>query len=254
MVLTVLLASVLFAAESDEPSTPAEEAEPTPTVEPEASPPSPPPMPAPVASPAAPRNAVMTRGLVLSTERLLPLVSVRPEGRRRPECFPAGCSESPALSGGVAFGFDAGRAESVIELPGLGIDGVFSGVTVGTEMLMGTETTTRKELRAEPAYPQGVVRTIESHEFVVAMMPRLGYAIALGESFAVWPRVGMVATVTESSTSTLKVPVITAQVAMLWFFASHVAFTLTPTGYVPTEANVTPVRRFGLDLGIALAF
>lgn len=206
--------------------------------------------------PRAP-NEDLRNGIVISAERLVPLVTHH-EGQSfvtfndGTTCGYGASLCAREVPGDVTFGFEAGAIRSLFDLPGVAVDGAIAGFTLGAGARVGA--TGGK--RVDQGFYDGFVRT----KSAVAVMPRAGYVLPVGGSFALWPRVGAVLLAQAEQNDAVVFPFATLDLAAALFAARHVAFTLTPSAQLPlSEDDGDPyatlfVRRLGLDAGLLLAF
>lgn len=273
MVLSAVVATVALAlAQADEPAAPDEEPAPEPAPDPA---PPPPPVreqaPPPHEEPAwfeTPRpkprlNEDLRNGVVFSAERLFPLVTVQDLSRDRdPGCYVTNPCEAEVVPNGYpttfrdptgSSGKDTVRigpawddARSLFDFPALAVDGAISGFTAGGSIMFGSNVGGSGTAASEAP--------VETSRGIFGVNPRIGYAVPIGERFALWPRLGAVVAVSELLKDDVNLLFVTTQLGALWFFTRHAALALTPAYHAPMTKDRTNVSRFAVDLGLTIAF
>ncbi len=267
MVLNAVVATLALAlAQADDPTPVDDDATPdaSPAVEEPPPPPAPPrtvpPEPWNEPPPAEPRrtkplNGDLRNGVVFSAERLFPVVTVQTLAPSRSTSFvdcgvsatPTHCAPAePATQDEVHLGPSWDAARSLFDFPALAFDGAISGVTLGGSLVVGQVVASRQTYET--------TRGLEARHGAFGISPRIGYAVPIGDRFALWPRLGMAAAVSDVLKDDVNLLFVTTQLGALWFFTHHAALALTPAYHAPMTNERTNVRRLAVDLGLTIAF
>ncbi len=273
MVLNAVVATLALALAQADASPPADDGA-TPEASPDVEQPAPPTPPAPPPAPprtvpseawnerppeeprrTPPLNRDLRNGVVFSAERLFPLVTVQTLGPSRSAPFvdcgvtavPTNCAPAePATHDEVHVGPSWDAARSLFDFPALAFDGAISGVTLGGSLTVGQNLASRQTYTATGG--------LEARRGALGLSPRIGYAVPLGDVFAIWPRVGVAFAVTDTLKDDVTLLFVTTQLGALWFFTRHAALALTPAYHAPMTNERTNASRFAVDLGLTIAF
>lgn len=220
--------------------------------------------------------------VIVSVDRLLPLVS---HTRQKVE-WSEGSVANRVEDSGTAFAF-AGREPSlgaVHTVPRLAIDvGLGGGLTVGTSFAFAVGVAgPHAETRSSAGLPDVVRENDAPRGTLLGFAPRVGYALPLTRTLAVWPRAGFsfhaLETATEESSSAAVIRTETtdtlfslgAEAQVVWTPFEHVvllagpvldaplmgahATTLEQGGVVKERSDDLRVWHFGLSCAMGFTF
>lgn len=169
-------------------------------------------------------NAPMTRaGVVLSVERVLPLVSIT-GGEGANERVIVGMA---TVGRSTASFTDNVQAASLTEYARVAVDVSLTGLTLGALA--------------------GVGYVSQGDSGSVTLGARLGYVVPIGRRIALWPRL-VVGMITAKETNAI----LSADVAFAFFPTSHFAISVGPSAqryFLDAEVN-----RFAVDTGVLVTW